>query len=56
MAYRTASRSNVPVAIFELEMKETRLAKRMLSMVGTVDGFRNLSNYEHTFINICYKI
>lgn len=40
MAYRAASRSNVPVAIFELEMKGTRLAKRMLSMVGAVDGFK----------------
>ena len=37
MAYRAAKFGDVPVAIFELEMKGTSLAERMLSMISDVE-------------------
>ena len=38
MAYKAASLSKTPVAIFELEMTGVSLAKRLLSMVSGVEG------------------
>ena len=59
MAFRAAQRSKIPVAIFELEMKGTSLAKRLLSMVSNVEGYKietgNLSNLDKLKIQSAAK-